>query len=121
MIDITDRGKFIAPLLLNPEKYKGKSFTCATGFYTPLQLAEGWSKVTVKSITYQQVNPGEAHGYLTEEMKKELKRNLGLMDVYGYFGPTGQEDLEWTLAQMEEEPRSWEDFVRGHQPWFGDF
>jgi hypothetical protein len=34
MIDITDTGKFLAPILLNPKKYNGKSFTCATAFYT---------------------------------------------------------------------------------------
>lgn len=120
MIDITDTGKFIAPLLFNPEKYNRKAFTCATGFYTPLQLAEGWSKVTGRSVTYQQVDPGESRDNLTGEMRKELKGSVGLIDEYAYFGYTGQEDLEWTLAQMEDEPRSWEDFVRGHEPWFDE-
>jgi hypothetical protein len=52
MIDITDTGKFLAPILLNPQKYNGKSFTCVIAFYSPLQLVDGWTKVTGKKVTY---------------------------------------------------------------------
>lgn len=57
---------------------------------------------------------------MTEEMKEELKGSIGGMDEYGYFGWTGQDDLKWTLEQMEEEPVTWEDFVRRNTPWFGE-
>jgi len=110
MIDITDTGKFIAPILLNPDKYNGKSFTCATAFYTPQQLIEGWTNVTGKNVTYEQIH--EARGNLTAEMSGELKKSLGLIDIHSYFGPNGEKDLEWTLAQMEETPNNWEQFLR---------
>lgn len=107
-------------MLLDPEKYQGKSFTCATAFYTPTQLVEGWTKVTGKHVTYEQVGLEEAIANLTEGMKEELKGSKSAMDEYGYFGLTGQNDLEWTLKQMEEEPTTWENFVRRHEPWFTD-
>ncbi len=49
-------------------------------------------------------------------MHQQLKKNLGLIDLMGYFGPTGRKDLEWTLAQMEEKPKAWEDFLRENGP-----
>jgi hypothetical protein len=119
MIDITDTGKFLAPILLNPQKYNGKSFACATAFYTPLQLVDGWTNVTGKKVTYQQaIDVNQAKGNLTKEMHKVLKESRGLISKYSYFGPNGRQDLEWTLAQMTETPNIWEDFVRANEPWF---
>lgn len=118
MIDIIDTGKFIAPILLDPVKYSGESFTCATAFYTPLQLVEGWTKVTGTEVRYEQTSSGEKHRALTEDMHKQVKKNRGFIDDWGYFGPTGKTDLEWTLAQMAEKPTSWEDFLRNNEPWF---
>ena len=118
-IDITDTGKFLSPILFDPHKYNGQSFTCATAFYTPLQLVEGWTRVTGKKVTYEQisdVNQGKSN--LTEEMRKVLKESRGLISKYSYFGPTGKKDLDWTLAQMTDAPTSWEEFVRANEPWF---
>lgn len=120
MIDITDTGKFVTPILLNPDKYNGKSFTCATAFYTAIQLVEGWTKMTGKQVTYEQIDLEKKQGTLTEEMHQQLKKSRGLINVWGYFGPKGKDHLQWTLAQLEEKPKTWEDFVRDNGPWFGD-
>lgn len=85
-----------------------------------MQLVEGWTKVTGKQVTYEKVGLAEAGTNLTEEMLEELKGSVGSMDDFGYFGSTGQKDLEWTLEQLEEEPGTWENFVRRHVPWFQD-
>lgn len=119
MIDITDTGRFVTPILLNPTKYNGTRFTCATDFYTPNQLIDGWSKVTGTKVTYEQIDTGKKQGALTEEMQQQLKKSLGLINIWGYFGPTGKKDLEWTLAQITEKPTSWEEFVKNNRPWFG--
>ena len=59
-------------------------------------------------------------GTLSPEMVKSLKESSGLIGDYSYYGPTGKKDLEWTLAQMEEEATSWESFVEANEPWFED-
>lgn len=121
MIDITDTGKFLTPILLNATKYNGKNFTCATAFYNPLQLIEGWSKVTGIKVTYEQIGSAEKQGALTDEMHQQLKKSLGLINIWGYFGKTGRKDLDWTLEQMSEMPTSWEEFVSGNKGhWFGE-
>jgi hypothetical protein len=120
MIDITDIGKFIAPILLNPSSYAGKSFTCATAYYIPLELCSTWSKVTGKKVVYRQVESAIANENLTCEMKEGLKGKERPSEEFSYFGPTGRKDLEWTLKQMigDEKPTTWEEFVRKNEPWF---
>jgi hypothetical protein len=121
MIDITDTGKFIAPILLNFPSVAGKSFTCATAYYTPLELCSTWSKVTGRAVTYRQVESAIANENLTDEMKDGLKGKDRVTEVeFSYFGPTGRKDLKWTLEQMigNEKPTTWEEFVRKNEPWF---
>ncbi|KUJ20143.1 NmrA family transcriptional regulator [Mollisia scopiformis] len=118
MIDITDTGKFVTPILLNPDKYNGKSFTCATAFYTPIQLVDGWTTVTGRTVTYEQIGSDKKQGNLTAEMQKQLKDSTEGINTWSYFGPNGEKDLEWTLAQLEEKLTSWEEFLRNNEPWF---
>lgn len=59
-------------------------------------------------------------GALSPEMVTSLKESTGLSSDYSYYGPTGKKGLEWTLAQMQEERTSWEDFVKANEPWFKD-
>lgn len=121
MIDITDTGKFVAPALLDLAKYNGKRFTSATAFYTPKQMIKTWKLVTGKNVTYTQIPIGAARGSaMTPKMAEALKESAGLINEYSYFRPTGKKSLEWTLAQVEDPPTSWETFVRANGPWFGE-
>ena len=120
LIDITDTGKYLAPVLFDSTKYNGKTFTAATAFYTPQQMVEAWIKVTGKKVVFTQRTGGASMGALTPEMVESLKESNGLIGDYSYYGPTGKKDLEWTLAQMNEEVTSWEEFVRANEPWFED-
>lgn len=79
---------------------------------------ETWTKVTGKELRL--TGDASAADPLPIEMRTELKIMKGLFSRYGYFGPTGQADLEWTLGQLSEKPNSWETFVIDHEPWFED-
>ena len=116
LIDITDTGKYLAPVLFDLDRYNGKTFTAATAFYTPQKMVEARSEVTGKKVILTQGTSGASMGGLTPEMVKSLKESNGLMDDHSYYGPTGTKDLEWTLAQMNEEVTSWEDFIRANGP-----
>jgi hypothetical protein len=118
LIDIKDIGKFITPALLQPDLYDGRSFTCATAFYTPIEMVDTWTKITGKTIRFQQTGDSAEHSTLSEAQKQALKGSKGLITEYSYFGPAGKRDLGWTLEQMTEKPMSWEGFVQENQPWF---
>ncbi|KAF7555568.1 hypothetical protein G7Z17_g2049 [Cylindrodendrum hubeiense] len=118
LIDIRDTGKFIAPALLDPDLYHGKNFTCATDFYTPMEMVDAWTKATGKTVRFQQVGTGSEYSTLSEAQSMELRKARGLITKYAYFGPTGIADLTWTLKQLTETPRSWEEFILENLPWF---
>ncbi|KAL9032575.1 MAG: hypothetical protein Q9180_006425 [Flavoplaca navasiana] len=118
LIDIRDAGKFIVPALLSPDKYNGKRFTAATAFYTPAAMIEAWKKVTGKEIKLDEANPRAWGEGFPPELLEMLKEVTGLIEDYECYGPTGQEDLDWTLAQMDDPPTTWEKFVGENEPWF---
>ncbi|KAL8791095.1 MAG: hypothetical protein Q9213_000302 [Squamulea squamosa] len=118
LVDITDTGKFIVPILLSPDKYHGKRFIAATAYYSPADMVEIWTKVTGKEIKLGQASMeawGQSH---PPELLSVLETTSKFVDDYQLFGPGGQEDLNWTLAQMDDPPTTWEKFVEANEPWF---
>lgn len=81
-------------------------------------MAETWSRVTGKSVVFRQTLDGSSTSNLTPEMQHELKKAAGLITVWHYFGPTGTEDLAWTLEHITEKPTTWEEFLTRTEPWF---
>lgn len=56
---------------------------------------------------------------LTDDpMKQMLARPPVLFTKWGYYGPTGERDLEWTLAQIDEKPKTLRRFLEDNGPWF---
>ena len=55
---------------------------------------------------------------MDDPMKQRLARPLVLITKWGYYGPTGEQDLEWTLAQMDEKPKTLKQFLEDNEPWF---
>ncbi|KAL8697175.1 MAG: hypothetical protein Q9201_007262 [Fulgogasparrea decipioides] len=117
LIDITDTGKFLVPILLNPDKYNKTSFTAATAFYTPAEMMESWRKVTGKEMKFVQAVSASSQA-LPPKAAEMLKEGVGLIEDFKYYGFTAEKDLEWTLAQLDDPLTSWEDFVKANEPWF---
>jgi hypothetical protein len=117
LIEIADTGKFIGPVLLSdPSKYHGKNLTAATAFYTAQEVVDTLSKVIGKKVSLPS-SPIELVG-LPDDVKSLLVRGDALVNKYSYFGPAGPAGLEWTLAQMDEKPTTWEEFLVKNGPWF---
>ncbi|KAL8719780.1 MAG: hypothetical protein Q9181_008021, partial [Wetmoreana brouardii] len=117
MIDITDTGKFVTPILLNPEKYNKTSFTAATAFYTPAAMIESWKKITGKEMKFVQAVSASSQA-LPPKAAEMLKAGAGLIEKFRMYGLTAEKDLEWTVAQLDDPLTSWEDFVKANEPWF---
>ena len=81
-------------------------------------MVDTWTQVTGKSVKFAAKEPGTGGDNLTEEMVKMMKEADGLITEYHYYGPTGEDDLKWTLEQIEEPLTTWEEFVRKNEPWF---
>lgn len=99
-IDIADIGMFLQPALDDPEKFNGVNLTASQAYYTIEELCETWKKKTGTEVEFV--------GPLGEETDEESI----------YYGPGGRKAMEWTLAQMEDTPSTWESFVERSGPWF---
>jgi hypothetical protein len=111
-------------VLNDPAKYHQKTLTCATAYYTPGQIVDGWSAVTSKTVTYEQQSSGDFRARLPEKMKALLGQAGKLLNEWSYFGPEGEKGVEWTLRQMELEgggkPGTWVEYLEREGPWFGE-
>ena len=103
LIDINDTGKYLDPVLMDPEKYDGKNLTAATSFMTPAEMMESLSKVTGKKWIAKGASDPEAASKINNEQY--------------YYGSTGKKDWEWTLAQMNEKPAMLETWFEANGPW----
>jgi hypothetical protein len=109
LVDIEDTGKYLQPFLDDPEKYDRVKLTASTAFYTPVEMCETWSKVTGNTVQF---------GGSTAEQRDDSEIGKAVEKDSHYYGVGSKEELDWTLAQMEEKPGSWENFVKTHEPWF---
>lgn len=82
-------------------------------------MAKVWTKVTHKQVGFKQIAPGSTRSAaFTPEMQEMLAHAAGLMTDYEYYGPSGREDLRWTLEQVSDGLTTWETFVQREEPWF---
>jgi uncharacterized protein YbjT (DUF2867 family) len=116
LIDITDIGKYLAPVLRNPLKYNGCRLTAATAFYTAQETVDTWSAVSGKNV----ILPTEEDiPFLSSDpVQQSFSRPNSLLTEWAYFGPTGEEDLRWTLEQLDEKLTTWKEFLESSGPWF---
>ncbi|KAI4253337.1 MAG: hypothetical protein LQ352_003747 [Teloschistes flavicans] len=117
MIDIADTAKYLIPILLHPDKYNGKRFVASTAYYSATDIVETFKKVIGKDMQFIQAGQGSSVLELPPEIAQVLKESSGLMAEFKFYGPSGPKDLEWTLAQMDDPPTTFEDFVRANERW----
>lgn len=99
MIDIaTDTGKFVGAILADPEKYEGKIVSGASKIITFEEAAEIMSRITGKTIKYQQLPESVIRGFLPPVEADMLAEMFIYYQDYGYFGPE-------TKAVVEEAPK----------------
>ena len=52
LIDITDTGKFLAPVLLEPKTHNQARLTAATGYYSGTEIVDTLHRITGRSVVY---------------------------------------------------------------------
>jgi uncharacterized protein YbjT (DUF2867 family) len=114
---VGDTGKFIGAILADPEKYEGKSFCGASGFYTNQELVDIMSKATGKKVVYKEVS--------TEEFKKSLEfLPANLLDIFteaflfggefGYWGAGSEEAMKWSIENARGKLSTLEEYLERH-------
>ncbi|KAH8819295.1 hypothetical protein F5884DRAFT_864819 [Xylogone sp. PMI_703] len=119
MIDITDSGMFVAPALLDPVKYNGKTFTSAAAYYTAQDIVDTWSRVSGKEAQLPTSHPAEFRD-VVGPFKTIYDQSFVLVTKYSLLGAKGPEAIDWMTAQLEVKPTTWEEYLQKNGPWFQD-
>ena len=99
LIDIAaDSGKFVGAILAEPEKFEGKSVIGATKLVTFEEAVKVISRVTGKTVKYNQVPESVIRGFMPPTAVDMLSGMFLYYQDFGYYGPD-------TKALVEEAPR----------------
>jgi uncharacterized protein YbjT (DUF2867 family) len=111
-IDISETGKWIAPVLAEPDKYNGAYFAAAEGFYTFPQIADIMSDVTGKKVVFQHVPDEVYKGFIPEGVRDMVGGMYVFIRDYGYFGEGEEKDVQWAKEQVRGKLTGVEEFLR---------
>lgn len=111
-IDITDTGAWVAAILADPDKYEGKHFSAAQGLYTYEEIVQIMSKVSGKTVTFQQLPDEVFKGFLPEGFRDQLFDMYLLFRDYGYYGENMKQEVEWAKSQARGKLTDLEEFLR---------
>ncbi|KAJ5618375.1 NmrA family transcriptional regulator [Penicillium herquei] len=109
-----DTGKYLGPILVDPDRYDGKIFCCATAQWSYKQVAEIITRVTGKKTIYLQIPYEQWLSFLPPGYKDSISAMMRFIETPGYFGPSTKEDVEWTVQQVRKKLTTFEEFVEKH-------
>jgi uncharacterized protein YbjT (DUF2867 family) len=112
LIDITETGAWIAPILADPDAFAGKFIAAAQGLYTMEEVAAVMTKVAGKTVRHVQVPDEVFKGFLPEAMRDQLFEMYVLFRDYGYFGPRTKELVEQSGKEVKGKLSTLEEFLR---------
>lgn len=109
-----DTGKFIGAILAEPDKYEGKVLWAATKLYSLDEIVQTLSKMTGKTITYNQLPEEEFRGFMPPQFADELVEMMQLLRDYGYYGTQQKELVDWTAQQARGKLTTLEEYLTKH-------
>ncbi|KAF2822642.1 NAD(P)-binding protein [Ophiobolus disseminans] len=112
LIDITDTGKWTGAILANPDDYNGKFFAATEGLYTLPEACGIISKVTGKTVKFQQLPDEMFKGFLPVGLREPLYEMWVLSREYGYYGRDMKKLVDWAKGQAKGNLTTLEDWLR---------
>jgi len=107
-----DTGKFVAPILSEPEKYNGKILYAATKLYSYDEIAAEVSKATGKTVKYKQLPDEVWKSFLPPHVADGMLAMMAFIRDQGYFGPQTEDHVNWTLQQVKMKLTTFDEFLK---------
>jgi uncharacterized protein YbjT (DUF2867 family) len=99
-IDVVgDTGKYVGAILAEPEKYEGKVLSAATDLYSYDEIVQIMSKMSGKTVKYNQLPESVFRGFLPPASADYLVDMFLWIQDYGYYGPQTKDLVQWTVKQ----------------------
>lgn len=110
--DTNDTGKFVGAILEEPEKFQGKILNAATGMYSFKTIAEKISKVSGKTVKYNQIPKDKFKEQIPAPIAEDMTEMFQFLDKYNLYGPQTKEKVQWGTQQVREELTTFDEFLR---------
>ena len=113
LIDVAaDTGKWVVPMLANPDKYEGKCVSAATKLYSQTEVADIMSKATGKTVKHIQISVEEFRSHLPESMRVIISEMWQANGDFGYYGANQDKEVEWGCQQASGKLTTLEEYFQ---------
>lgn len=106
-----DTGKWVGAILSEPDKYAGKFVAAATRLYSYSEIAEIMTKVSGKTVTYNQISLDTFKGFMPPNRAAYHVEMYKWIQDYGYFGPKTNEQVKWAAENARGKLTTFEEFL----------
>lgn len=108
-----DTGKYVGAILAEPEKYEGKVFCSASAVYTMTEIAEIMSKVSGKTVKYEQIPVETFRQYIhfAGSYADDLIEMMYYQQDFGYYGPQTKELVAWAAKTARGNVHTLEEYL----------
>ncbi|QGA20150.1 hypothetical protein EYB26_007851 [Talaromyces marneffei] len=93
-----DTGKYVGAVLAEPDKFEGKVLSASTDFYSYDDVAETLTRLTGKTVKYNQVPVDVFKGYLPPHGAQCMAEMMLYSEDTGYYGSETKEKVAWTVS-----------------------
>jgi len=108
-----DTGKYVGAILAEPDKYEGKIFCAATALYTMEEMAEIISKVSGKTVVYQQVPEEQFRRFLPQNGFADVLVEMMLYQQdFEYCGPGTKEKVARAVENARGKANTFEEYLK---------
>ncbi|KAG0012491.1 hypothetical protein BGZ82_002581 [Podila clonocystis] len=107
----SDSGKYVGAILAEPGKYEGKVFSAAASLTSFEEIAKTISKVTGKTIKYNQVPVEVFRGMLPPSIATRYINMFLFIQDFGYYGPQTEELVAWASKNARGNLTTLEEFL----------
>lgn len=114
LIDIEETGKYVGPILADPDAFEGKIIAGATRLYTMQETVEIMSKCTGKKVVYKELSEEVFRSFLPANVVEYMVHMLLYIRDFGYYGTGTQELVDWSAANARGSLTTLEEYFAKH-------
>jgi len=106
-----DSGIYVGAILADPQKYEGKVFCAAAKLYSFEEIVQTISKMSGKTVRYNQISEDVFRGYLPPQAGDMLIEMMLYYQDFGYYGPQTKELIDWAAQNARGKLTTFEKFL----------
>jgi uncharacterized protein YbjT (DUF2867 family) len=109
---VSDTGKFVGAVLVEPEKYEGKFIAASSEILSLDEVVEKMSKVSGKTVKYAKMPEEEYRGFLPPAASDTIVNMFLYIQDCGYYGAKTEEDVNYAKTVAKGQLTSFDEYLQ---------